>query len=80
MEKLGEGASTGQIGSERVDQVIREDPAQHESIAGAPKNRQRILSVRRLGTMCIRADNHCLRRTVGVWYDSLTDCELIHES
>ena len=31
------------------DQVITEDPAQHGSVAGAPKNRQRILSVRRSG-------------------------------
>ncbi len=31
------------------DQVIRENPAQHGSVAGAPKNRQRILSVRRSG-------------------------------
>jgi len=33
------------------DQVIRGDPAQHGSLAGAPKNRQRILSVRRSGWM-----------------------------
>ena len=33
----------------RRDQVIREDRAQHGSVAGAPKNRQRISSVRRSG-------------------------------
>jgi len=31
----------------RVIRVMREDPAQHGSVAGPPKNRQRILSVRR---------------------------------
>ena len=40
------------------DQVIRENPAQHESVAGAPKNRQRIIffndQVINLVPLCMR--------------------------